>query len=65
MVIFLVPGTYSADFDVACFQRNLFDKTVFHDLWLKLKTSDGEKKERGSCSVACFASLNVNKPSHK
>ena len=36
-------------------------RLCFTNLWLKLKTSDGEK-ERGSCSVACFASLNVSKP---
>ena len=40
-------------------------RLCFTNLWLKLKTSDGEKKERGSCSVACFASLNVNKPYQK
>ena len=27
----LLLSTYSADFDVACFQTNLFDKTVFHE----------------------------------
>ena len=61
----LVHSTYSANFDVACFQRNLFDKTVFHEFVAQAQNERRWKKERGSCSVACFASFTVNKPSQK
>ena len=50
---------------MACFQRNLFDKTVFHEFVAQAQNERRWKKERGSCSVACFASLTVNKPSQK
>ena len=41
----MAHSTYSANFDVACFQRNLFDKTVFHEFVAQAQNERRWKKK--------------------
>ena len=57
-------STSSAGFDVACFPRHLFDKTVFHEFVVQIQ-NERRRKKKAVVVLLVPSVLNFNNPPRK